>query len=91
MLLVLICLTVGITVESSSYCMTDCNSPLRQPSLYEQQCCCPCNIGKNFKLKKDKIIEIVICPPNIPESCQNEGNYVQYHKRCINYQMYVYM
>ena len=54
--------------------MTDCNSPLRQPSLYEQVCCCPCNIGKNFRLKKDKIIKIVMCPPNIPDSCQNESN-----------------
>ena len=56
--------------------MTDCNSPLRQPSLYEQQCCCPSNIGKNYKLKKGKTIEIVVCPLNISESCQNEGIYM---------------
>ena len=53
MLLMLLFLTLGITVESNSYCMTDCNSPLRQPSLYEQVCC-PCNIGKNSKLKKTR-------------------------------------
>ena len=74
MLPVLLFLTLRITVESSSYCMTDCNSPLHQPSLYEQVCCCPCNIGKSFTLKKDKITEIVMCPPNILDSCQYEGN-----------------
>ena len=78
MLLMLLFLTLSTTalVESSSYCMTDCNSPLSQSSLYEQVCCCPCNIGKNYKLKKGKTIEIVVCPLNISESCQNEGIYV---------------
>ena len=81
-------LTLGITVESSSYCMTDCNSPLHKPSLYEQVCCCPCNIGKNFKLKEDKIIEIVMCPPNIPDSCQYEGNVYISVTICIIYWFY---
>ena len=78
MLLMLLFLTLSTTalVESSSYCMTDCNSPLSQSSQYEQVCCCSCNIGKNYKLEKGKTIEIVVCPRNIPESCQNEGIYI---------------
>ena len=84
----LLFLTFSITVRSSSYCMTDCNSPLRQPSLYEQVCCCPCNIGKNFKLKEDKITEIVMCPPNIPDSCPYEGNVYISVAICIIYWYY---
>ena len=65
----LLFLTLAITVKSSSYSMTDRNSTLHKPSLYEQVCCHPCNIGKNFKLKKDRTIEIIICSPSIPDSC----------------------
>ena len=78
MLPMLLFLTLGIRIKNSSYCMTDRNSSLHKPSLYEQICCHPCNIGKNFKLKKDKTIEIIMCSPSIPESCliQYEGNII---------------
>ena len=66
---ILLFLTLAITVKSSSYSMTDHNSTLHKLSLYEQVCCHPCNIGKNFKLKKDKTIEIIMCSPSIPDSC----------------------
>ena len=65
----LLFLTLAITVKSSSYSMTDPNSSIHKPSLYEQVCCHPCNIGKNFKLKKDKTIEMIMCSLSIPDSC----------------------
>ena len=70
MLLTLVFLTLGITVESNSYCMTDCNIPLRQPSLYEQQCCNQNNVGKSFKFNENNRLKIIICPDEIPVSCE---------------------
>ena len=81
MLPVFLFLTLGITVESSSYCMTDSNSPLRQPSLYEQQCCNQNNVGKSFKFNDNNRLEIIMCPDEIPVSCE-EGKR-NYH--LINY------
>ena len=52
--------------------MTDCNSPLRQPSLYEQQCCNQNKVGKSFKFNDNNRLKIIICPDEIPVSC-NEG------------------
>ena len=71
---VLVFLTLCITVESISYCMIDSNSPLRQPSLYEQQCCNQNNVGKSFKFNENKII---MCPNEIPVSCE-EGKRINH-------------
>ena len=70
MLLTLVFLTLGITVEGSSYCMTDSNSPLRQPSLYEQVCCNQNNVRKSFKFNENNVLKIIICPDETPESCE---------------------
>ena len=70
MLLTLVFLTLGITVESSSYCMTDSNSPLCQPSLYEQKCCNQNNVGKSFKFNENNRLKIIMCPDEIPVSCE---------------------
>ena len=86
MLLTLVFLTLGITVESSSYCMTDCNSPLHQPSLYEQVCCNQSNVGKSFKFNKNNRLKIIMSQDEIPVSCE-EGkrnyNLIKHDLCCI--------
>ena len=57
---------------ASSVCMADCSSQLAQlpPSLYEQYCCSTKNSGKTFKLSENNRINLVLCPSNLPTSCQ---------------------
>ena len=72
----LVFLTFSITVEGSLFCMTDCNSPFREPSLYEQVCCNQNNTGKTFKQRVDKTVTIILCPLTIPDSCQQQGKQI---------------
>ena len=72
----LVFLTFSITVESNLFCMTDCNSPFREPSLYEQVCCNQNNTGKTFKQRMDKTVTIILCPLTIPDSCQQQGKQI---------------
>ena len=72
MLLTLVFLILGTTVESSSYCMIDSNSPLRQPSLYEQQCCYQNNVRKSFKFNENNRLKIIMCLDEIPVSCEED-------------------
>ena len=57
---------------ASSVCMVDCSSQLTQlpPSLYEQYCCNTKNSGKAFKLSENNKINFILCPSNLPTSCQ---------------------
>ena len=72
----LVFLTFSVIVEGNLYCMTDCNSPFREPSLYEQVCCNQNNTGKTFKQKVGKTVTIILCPLTIPDSCQQQGKQI---------------
>ena len=60
------------TCMGLSDCMVDCTSLLtpHPPSLYEQHCCIPSNSGKKFNLKENKITTFILCPIQLPASCQ---------------------
>ena len=57
---------------ASSVCMADCSSQLtqRSPSLYEKYCCNTENSGRTFKLSENNKINFILCPSNLPISCQ---------------------
>ena len=57
---------------ASSVCMADCSSQLTQgpPSLYEKYCCNTENSGRTFKLSENNKINFILCPSNLPTSCQ---------------------
>ena len=78
MLPMLLFFTLGIIVKNSSYCMTDCNSFFTQTlTINKYVVIHVANIGKNFKLKKETV-ENIICSPNTPDSSltQYEGNII---------------
>ena len=57
---------------ASSVCMADCSSQLTQgpSSLYEKYCCNTENSGRTFKLSENNKINFILCPSNLPTSCQ---------------------
>ena len=70
-LIILVILITELIIVSNgedNYCMSDCNSQ-RQPSLYEQHCCNPDNIGNTFKIEKGNQLTFIICPSYLPASC----------------------
>ena len=70
-LIILVILITELIIVSNgedNYCMSDCNSQ-RQPSLYEQHCCNPDNIGNTFKIEKGNQLTFIICPSYLPTSC----------------------
>ena len=59
------------SVEGSSYCIADCDSNGRKPSLYLQYCCDISNRGKALKIQHKPGHKIyVLCPSELPTSCQ---------------------
>ena len=70
-LIILVILITELITDSNgedNYCMSDCISQ-RQPSVYEQHCCNPRNIGNTIKFKDGKLRTFIICPSYLPTSC----------------------